>query len=81
MVVQEAVRNRDIIRSMGDIQKPIVKVLPARQVRGQITMVHPDLCGFVDTDRVPITRFNFRDLQVAQNDIVDFVDVQTDARE
>lgn len=81
VVVDVAVGDGDIVASVGDIDETIVVVLVVVPVGRDIDMVDPHVGGGLDADSIAVVRENLLDRQVANNDVLLALDVETQTNE
>jgi hypothetical protein len=66
---------------MSDITETIIVVLVVVQVRVELVVVDPDVAGGLDTNSITVLGEHQADLQVADDNVGDFVDVETNTDE
>lgn len=81
VVVDVAVGDGDVVGAPGDIQETVVVVLARVKVGAQVNVIDPDVGGRLDTDGIAVGLLDLGDGQVANDDVLDTLDVQTDAGE
>ena len=77
MVVEESVGDCDPLRSVSDIKKTIIVILAVVKIGREIKMIAPNVLGCLDTDSIAVGSKDFATLEVAKNDILNFVDEET----
>jgi hypothetical protein len=77
VVVEVAVRDGDVVASVGDVQQAVVVVLARTKVTADIEVIEPDVGGLLDTNA--IAALDLAELQVADDDVLDALDENTGA--
>lgn len=81
VVVDVAIGDSDIVCAPGNIQETIVVVLARAQVGAQVNVINPDICRRLDTNSVAIGLLDLGNGQVTNDDVLDALDIQTNAGE
>lgn len=81
MVVEVGVGDGDPLRSVSNIKETIVVVLAVVKVRRQIKVVNPDVAGGLNTNSITVVGEDLAALEVAEDDILNLVDVEADTLE
>ena len=76
VVVKVIVRNRHPLRGVRHVAQPVVVVLVVVHVRVELVVVDPDVTRGLDADGVAVFGQHLADLQVADDDVLDPLDVQ-----
>ena len=79
VVVEVGVGNGDIVNSVSNIEKTIIVVLVVVLVGAQVEVVNPDITGRLDGNRISAN--DLGDGQVANDDILDILNSEREARE
>jgi hypothetical protein len=77
VVVEVAVRDGDVVASVGDVQQAVVVVLARTKVTADIEVIEPDVGGLLDANAV--AALDLAELQVADDDVLDALDENTGA--
>lgn len=78
VVVDVAVGDGDPVGFPGDVQETVVVVLSRVEVGAQVNVVNPHVGGRLDTDGIAVRLLDLGDGQVADDDVLYTLDVQTD---
>ena len=81
MVVEEDVGDGDPLGSVGNIKKTIIVVLAVVKVGRKVEVVGPNILGGLDTDSITVLGQNLAALEVAENNVLDLVDEETNVLE
>lgn len=79
VVVEEGVGHGDPVGAVGDVEQTVVVVLAGRHVGREVAVVNPDVGGGLNANGIAIVGLDLLDGQVANNDVLDVLDVETDA--
>lgn len=78
VVVEVGVRDGDEVGAVGDVEETVQVVLAGGEVAGELAVVNPDVGDLVEGDGVAVLGEDLVDLEVADDDVVDAADLQTD---
>jgi len=78
VVVEEGVGDRNPLRSVSNIKKTIVVVLAVVKIGRQIKVITPDILRSLDTNGITVGGKNLAALEVAENNVLNLVDVEAD---
>lgn len=81
VVVEEGVGDGNPVRAVVDVKETIVVVLAVVLVRRQVAVVNPDVGGGLDVDGIAVGGLDLGDGKVADDDVGNTLDIQTNARE
>jgi hypothetical protein len=77
VVVEESVGDGHPLGSVSNIKKTIVVVLAVVKIGRQIKMITPDILRCLDTNGITVGGKDFAALEVAENNVLDLVDEET----
>lgn len=81
MVVEEDVGDGDPLGSVGNIKKTIIVVLAVVKVGRKVEVIGPNILGCLNTDSITVLGQNLAALEVAENNVLDLVDEETNVLE
>lgn len=70
VIMELAVADSDEVNGVSEIEEPIVEILAAVHVAGQIDVVDPYIGRFLDSDGISAGSSNLGDLQIANDNIL-----------
>lgn len=79
MVVEVSVRDGNVVSGMGDVKETVQVVLTRAEVTREVEVVNPNVGRLVQANRIAVVGVYLRDLQVAEDDVADLSDVESDA--
>ncbi|CAG9989690.1 unnamed protein product [Clonostachys byssicola] len=79
VVVDLGVGDSDIVGRVGDVEETVVVVLAGAQVAAEVDVVDPDVGGGINADGVTVRGLDLGDLEVADDDVLDLPDVESNA--
>lgn len=81
VVVEVAVGEGNPLGGVGDVEETIVEVLAVVEVREQLDVVDPDVGRGLDANGITVVSLDLGDDQVADDDVLLLVDVETNVLE
>lgn len=81
VIVDEGVGDGDVVSRVGKINGPIIVVLVVISVGGDVDVVKPDVGRLLDGQGIAVLRKDLGDVQIADNDVTDILDDDTEAGE
>lgn len=81
MVVEEGVGDGDPVGAVVDVKETVIVVLAVLHVRREVAVIDPDILGGLDVDGIAAGGLDLLDGEVADDDVLLLLDVQTDTLE
>lgn len=78
MVVEVDVGDGDPVGTVGNVEETVEIVLASGEITGKVAVVNPDVGGLVNADGITVSGLDTADLHVADDDVLDLANVQTD---